>query len=79
MQSYDIWDMRNVKERSGLFGLAYLGMLLLMLYGWGTSVRRAFNSDWSSETSYKREVIYTIGSVIPPVGGVVGIFTNVKD
>ena len=52
--------------------ISALGIIiwLVILTGWVKSIIKLSECDF--EPSYKAEVIYMVGSIVPPVGAVVG-------
>ena len=51
----------------GLFFLAVWGFLII---GWVLNVVKLVESDF--EAPYKNEVIRTVGTFVPPIGGIAG-------
>ena len=55
--------MRNI----GIVGII---IWLVVITGWVKSILKLSECDF--EPSYKAEVVYMVGSIVPPVGAVVG-------
>lgn len=62
----------------GLLSLLIIKVLIAIILGigWIKCIVKAVKCDW--EPNYKAEVIYTIGSVIPAAGGIIG-WTDIED
>ena len=51
-------------------GIVGIIIWLVVLTGWVKSIIKLTECDF--EPSYKAEVVYMVGSIVPPVGAVVG-------
>lgn len=68
-----------MRKSGGNFGSKLLGgtgcltfiVIVGLLIGWCQCVYKAVTCDWDFNNLGKREVIYTVGVCLPPLGGVV--------
>ena len=51
-------------------GIVVIVIYLVIITGWVKSIIKLTECDF--EPSYKAEVVYMVGSIVPPVGAVVG-------
>lgn len=54
-----------------------VALWLFAIIGEVVCIVKAINSDWSNDTSWKREVVYTV-SALTGIGAVVG-WVNIED
>lgn len=62
-------------------GISLIIIIEIMIFlfgftGWAMSINKLINSDF--EKPYKREIVYAIGTVIPPSSIVIG-WLNIED
>jgi len=61
----------HIAQSSGCFTFI---VVIFLIIGWIQCVVKDIKSDWDINNLGKREVLYTVGIFMPPIGGVIGWF-----